>query len=61
MLNISAEMPAIGAGVLIRALEPLEGIPIMRLNRGIERPRPLRAILTTPADRRVGSEPAIRI
>ena len=37
MLNVSSEMPGIGAGVLIRALEPLEGIPIMRRNRGIER------------------------
>jgi DNA-3-methyladenine glycosylase len=27
MLNVSSEMPGIGAGVLIRALEPLEGIP----------------------------------
>ena len=41
MLNVSAEMPEIGAGVLIRALEPLEGIPIMRRNRGVERLRDL--------------------
>src|SRR5580692_13133604 len=37
MLNVSSEMPGIGAGVLIRALEPREGIPIMRSNRGNER------------------------
>jgi DNA-3-methyladenine glycosylase len=41
MLNVASEMPGIGAGVLIRALEPRDGIPIMRLNRGVERVRDL--------------------
>jgi DNA-3-methyladenine glycosylase len=33
MLNVSAEIPGIGGGVLIRALEPIEGIPQMERNR----------------------------
>jgi DNA-3-methyladenine glycosylase len=41
MLNISSEKPGIGAGVLIRAIEPLQGLAIMRLNRGVERVRDL--------------------
>ena len=41
MLNVSSETPGIGAGVLIRALEPLEGIAIMLLARRIERMRDL--------------------
>ncbi len=41
MLNVSSETKGIGAGVLIRALEPLEGIAIMARNRGVERLRDL--------------------
>jgi DNA-3-methyladenine glycosylase len=41
MLNVSSETAGIGAGVLIRALEPRDGIPIMQRNRQIERLRDL--------------------
>ena len=30
MLNVSAEEPGVGAGVLLRAIEPLEGINVMK-------------------------------
>ena len=41
MLNVSSETPGIGAGVLIRALEPVEGVSIMWRNCGVERLRDL--------------------
>jgi DNA-3-methyladenine glycosylase len=41
MLNVSSEAVGIGAGVLIRALAPLEGIATMQRNRGVETLRDL--------------------
>jgi DNA-3-methyladenine glycosylase len=37
MLNVSSETPKVGAGVLIRAIEPMFGVTIMERNRGIKR------------------------
>ena len=41
MLNVSTEAPGVGAGVLIRAIEPTVGVTIMERNRGVGRLRDL--------------------
>ena len=37
MLNVASEVPGTGAGVLLRGLEPLEGIDLMRYRRDASR------------------------
>lgn len=39
--NVSSEAAGVGAGILVRALEPLEGIALMRRRRGTEALRDL--------------------
>lgn len=41
MLNVSGETPGVGAGVLIRAIEPMAGVDIMERNRGTSQVRNL--------------------
>jgi DNA-3-methyladenine glycosylase len=41
MLNISSEQRGIGGGVLVRAIDPLEGVALMEKNRGISTLRDL--------------------
>ncbi len=41
MLNVSSEIAGVGAGVLIRALEPLKGIETMQRNQRVQNPRDL--------------------
>lgn len=45
MLNVSSEAAGVGAGVLIRALKPLEGIETMQRNRRVQ---PLRDLARGP-------------
>lgn len=37
-INVSGEVPGVGAGALLRALEPLHGIALMQRRRAVERP-----------------------
>jgi DNA-3-methyladenine glycosylase len=66
LLNVSSEVAGIGAGVLIRALEPLDGIPLMQRNRGLQSLRDLargpgRLTVALDIDRRLGGADLCRM
>lgn len=46
--NISCEREGLGAGILLRALEPVMGIAQMARNRGLDKNAPLRMIASGP-------------
>jgi DNA-3-methyladenine glycosylase len=48
LFNVSAETPGVGGGVLVRALEPLEGIAQMQRNRRTRRGALLRDLTRGP-------------
>jgi DNA-3-methyladenine glycosylase len=41
MMNVSSEEDGVGGGVLIRGLEPIEGLEVMRRNRAVTHPEGL--------------------
>jgi DNA-3-methyladenine glycosylase len=47
--NISCEREGLGAGILLRALEPVTGIAEMARNRGLDEDAPLRMIASGPS------------
>jgi DNA-3-methyladenine glycosylase len=47
--NISCEREGLGAGILLRALEPVVGIAEMARNRGLDEDAPMRMIASGPS------------
>jgi DNA-3-methyladenine glycosylase len=66
LLNVSSETAGVGAGVLIRALEPLDGTPLMQRNRSLQDLRDLargpgRLTVALDVDRRLDGADLCRI